>query len=218
MVGVLQCILNLSDIQLVTGVAILISGYASLPCGLSAYHWQIIVYLAWFSSITHVSALTFLRNYLYNHQGERLWRFIAMSIFLILLIAAIVPTGSFNWQSGRRSDVRLSSYAICYFNTPSRNSSRAYGSMELSISLLVFSFVTRGIKIHKRASNFINNSVRNALSKKYRRFLQWLYSRSGDDNNPLHWTKTLLYRPALVIFLVVRLILDLYSSTLSEVS
>jgi hypothetical protein len=30
----------MSDLQIVTGVSILISGYAQLRCGLSTYHWQ----------------------------------------------------------------------------------------------------------------------------------------------------------------------------------
>ena len=33
-------ILMFSDQQVVTGIAIFISGYAQLPCGLSAYHWR----------------------------------------------------------------------------------------------------------------------------------------------------------------------------------
>lgn len=54
----------MSDLQILTGISILISGYAQLECGLSCYHWQVLVYLAWFSSLTHLSCLTLLRNYL----------------------------------------------------------------------------------------------------------------------------------------------------------
>ena len=38
-----KAVLILSDAQLVTGLAILISGYSQLNCGISAYHWQIMV-------------------------------------------------------------------------------------------------------------------------------------------------------------------------------
>src|SRR5450756_2077760 len=53
-----DAILMFSDQQLVTGIGILVSGYTQLHCSLSIYHWQIIVYLAWFSSLTHMTTLT----------------------------------------------------------------------------------------------------------------------------------------------------------------
>ena len=56
-----NAVLMLSDQQLVTGIALLASGYSQLSYGLSSYHWQLIVYLAWFSSLTHLTTLTALR-------------------------------------------------------------------------------------------------------------------------------------------------------------
>lgn len=56
-----SAVLMFSDQQLVTGIALLASGYAQLPYGLASYYWQIIIYLAWFSSLTHLTTLTFLR-------------------------------------------------------------------------------------------------------------------------------------------------------------
>lgn len=40
-----QCILAMSDIQIATGLAVLISGYHEIP-RISAYHWMIVVYTA----------------------------------------------------------------------------------------------------------------------------------------------------------------------------
>lgn len=65
--------------------------------GLQAYHWQILVYLAWFSSITHLSGLTVLRSYLSRHPTGTYLRYALMAILLMILIVAIVPTGFFNW-------------------------------------------------------------------------------------------------------------------------
>jgi len=90
-------VLALADIQIITGIGILISGYASLHCGLSAYHWQLVIYLTWFSSITHLSALTFLRNYLHNHRGQLIWRLASMLVLLTLLGIAVGPTGHFDY-------------------------------------------------------------------------------------------------------------------------
>ncbi|KAM7215095.1 hypothetical protein V8F06_009549, partial [Rhypophila decipiens] len=69
---------SMSDIQIFTGLSILISAFANLQCGISCYHWQVMVYLSWFSALTHLSCLTVLRNQLYNSKGERTWRILGM--------------------------------------------------------------------------------------------------------------------------------------------
>jgi hypothetical protein len=54
-----KSVLILSDTQLVTGLGILAAGYPQLKCGSSAYHWQIMVFVAWFASFSFLSAMTF---------------------------------------------------------------------------------------------------------------------------------------------------------------
>ena len=56
-------VLMYSDTQIITGLAILLAGYIQLPSGISSYHWQIVVDLAWFSSLSHLTTLTALRGY-----------------------------------------------------------------------------------------------------------------------------------------------------------
>ncbi|KAF4843471.1 hypothetical protein CGCSCA4_v007843 [Colletotrichum siamense] len=92
-----KILLKLCDVQLLTGFGLLLSSFISLTCYMSAYHWQIISYLAWFSNLTHAACLTALRQYLYRHQMERNFRMTLMVILLAGLITAIVPTGYFNW-------------------------------------------------------------------------------------------------------------------------
>ena len=208
----------MSDLQIITGIAILVSGYATITCGLSAYHWQVLVYLAWFSAITHMSALTFLRNYLYNHQGERLWRLISMAFFQVMLIVAMVPTANFNWlyDSGDNVIANASDYAVCFFQIrdPTRTS---FTSMMMSIIILLFNFGTRGIKLHKTLSDWVLRDIRKKLSVSYRRGLKRIHNNSAVEGHPLCWKRTILYRPLLAAFLVGRLVLDLYSSMFFEV-
>jgi hypothetical protein len=90
--------LTMSDLQLLTGLSILISGYTQLHCGLSAYHWQKIVDLAWFASTIHLCRLTFLRNYLCDRKAERIWRLSAMGVLVLMLIVAIVFTRYFIFE------------------------------------------------------------------------------------------------------------------------
>lgn len=93
------------DVQLFNGLGILISGFISMNCsGLQAYQWQIIVYLAWFSSVTHLSGLTVLRHYLVRRPIEAYIRYTLMVALLIVLIVAIVPTGFFNWVDADLAD------------------------------------------------------------------------------------------------------------------
>jgi hypothetical protein len=77
----------------------MISGYILLIQGsLSAFSWQIIIHLAWFSNLTHQAALVFLRGYMRKNPQERMWRFCLMTILVIMMIVALIPTAFFDWN------------------------------------------------------------------------------------------------------------------------
>ena len=88
-----------SDQQLVTGLAILIAGFSQISSGISTVYWQVIVDLAWFSSITHVATLAALRPYFRKHRSTRIWRVVLMISLALLQIAALVPTGNNAWPT-----------------------------------------------------------------------------------------------------------------------
>lgn len=157
----------MADTQVVTGLAILSSGYFSRS-GLSALHWKMIVYLAWFSCATHLSALTFLRNYLINHPGQRRWRLASMFTLLLILIVAMIPTGHFNWDAlihipympTTSMDAAPSANATCYFNTNFQdNAYQAKNAMVISILLLALGFTTRLFKLHHKVFCFKIESI-----------------------------------------------------------
>ena len=85
----------MSDLQLFTGLAIIISGFSQLriDCGISVWHWKRLFYVAWFARLTHFAYLTFLRGYLHHHKVGRLWRSFMMSILIILIGIALIFTG-----------------------------------------------------------------------------------------------------------------------------
>lgn len=118
---------------MLTGIGILCSGYGSMRDYLSAYHWQIIVYLAWFSNLTHLSGLTFLRRHLQGNKHERWFRMAMMSTLTTMLIISMVPTGFFTFTTvdinsyilERKLGVSLEPYianasseARCFFHLP----------------------------------------------------------------------------------------------------
>lgn len=54
-------VLALSDQQLVTGLAVLISGF--VKCDISLYSFRMVASVAWFSCTTHLSTLIVLKRY-----------------------------------------------------------------------------------------------------------------------------------------------------------
>jgi hypothetical protein len=92
--GVLQkAILLLSDSQIVTGLAMLVAGFIR-SCQLSLYHYQVIVYLAWMASSTHMTAITVLRSYLRRLRPVLNWRVVTMTVMFAMLVAALALTAS----------------------------------------------------------------------------------------------------------------------------
>jgi len=83
-------ILGLSDQQLVTGLAILITGYTK-HCALTSRHFWIVFDLAFFSSVTHLASLPALREYLTEHHRFRDLRvFLMLANYVMLLVAAVL--------------------------------------------------------------------------------------------------------------------------------
>lgn len=143
-------ILTISDLQLITSVAILVSGYAQLSKGISLYHWTTIVDLAWFSALTHLATLTSLRHFFRDRPVMATSRVILMGLVLVLLSVAFFPTGFHNqrFHSAGDSDdfandfekVRrdydsyfVSAPAMCFYSTSTATSAlEGLGSVTLS--------------------------------------------------------------------------------------
>jgi hypothetical protein len=221
----------MSDLQLITGTSILISGYAQLRCGIRAFHWQIIVLLAWFSSVTHLSCLTFLRNHLYNRPAERECRLAAMGLMLLMLLVATIPTGNYDWRDvwdGHPPDSRPypSDYAICYLRPKFYwNPLQDYGgtvamagsTTVISVVSLTWGFLYRVIRLHKSLSVFVVGRARETCSEKSRNFLRRSYAKMGMQTSGLTFKRLFLYRPLLALFFTARISLDLWSSMFIEV-
>lgn len=187
-----KAVLMFSDQQIVTGIALLASGYSQLPSGLDAYHWQIIVYLAWFSSFTHLTTLTVLRNYFQDHPATRTWRTILMIVTVSLLGIALLPTGNQWWPS---IDVDTSGVpASCFFQ--GRNfRKRFFGStstqappMIISVLVLFFGYVTRMIKLSPSTSKFTRQWLRVKPGNTIKKWLRISHACSKQPNANVCWT------------------------------
>jgi hypothetical protein len=211
----------MSDQQIITGIALLGSGFSQLRCGISAYHWQITIYLVWFSSFTHLATLTFLRRYLYENVPLRSWRLGLMTVLIASLVIALIPTGNQAWLS----DTDFAGIpAWCLFNYSDGDianlndrGASLNGSMELSILVLVFSYATRAIKIFRWSSMqsrlYLRSKPGNAITK----HLDKLYTGSQNTRTKT-WVFLISYYIILSILLVVRSWFDLFESMMFEVS
>jgi hypothetical protein len=213
-----------ADIQIVTGIAILIGGLSTLSCGISAYHWQLVVDLAWFSSVTHLAALTFLRRYLHNKPVEKWCRVAFMLVMLVLLCGAMGPTAKFAWLPGpdvksegiQASPASPASHAICFYRTNITMESEGAQSLAINILLLVYGYVIRIAKLSPKFSNTLRKYGLKFKRKSVERLETW------DPDGPTSgWKllKPICLDPVLVaVFQVLHVQLDLFCSTLAEVS
>jgi hypothetical protein len=210
----------MSDLQIVTGISILISGYAQLRCGISTYHWQVMVWLAWFSSLTHMACLTFLRNYLYTHPSERLWRLFGMLSIAGLLFVAMLPTFNFNLlqYNDKTMHPTPADQTICYFRPGNTSSGHRGGERAVSsMILLIVGFLFRAVRLHKSVSLGTLAKLRRKLSKYATQKLESMYNWCDTENSPLSPKRTLLYWPTLASRLSIKVLWDFLTSMYFEV-
>ena len=214
-------VLMFSDQQIVTGIALLLSGYVQLACGLSVYHWQMIIYLAWFSSLTHLTTLTILRQYFRDNPEARLWRAILMLIMVTMLGIALLPSGDIWWLGDFYEVGRLP--ALCYFKRLiARSPEERFvpdpvqtGSMVISILVLFSGFLTRLIKLSRHATYLIKLWVRTKPGEILKDALNDSIQHVGRAQASSYWKlKHIVLETTYVFF---RALFDIYESTLWEV-
>lgn len=186
-------VLMFSDQQSVTGIAILASGYAQLSCGLSVYHWQMTVYLAWFSSLTHLATLTVLRQYFRKNPATRLWRAIRMLFMVTMLGIALLPTGDSWWIGPEETVAGLP--ALCYFKRlVAQKPQEGFefdlfqaSSMIVSVMVLFSGYLTRLVKLSKQATACTKRWIRTKPGGVLKDALKDAINRAGRSHANGYW-------------------------------
>lgn len=155
-------VLMLSDTQVFTGLAILICGYTQLTKGLDAYHWETVVDLAWFSSLSHLATLSSLRNYFRSRRIMACCRAGLMGVVLVMLCVSYGTIGYLPQSQGTGNITFASWPAKCLFSPRSMRELEAsdprwtsfdgrtqYNSplVVLSVGFLLISYITRVARI-----------------------------------------------------------------------
>ncbi|KAH7120800.1 hypothetical protein B0J11DRAFT_438088 [Dendryphion nanum] len=218
-----KAVLILSDTQLVTGLAILISGYSQLSCGITAYHWQIMVYIAWFSSFSFLSAMAFLEGYFLMNTSLRIIRVCLMFILASLLIAALLPTGSRSWLNLLPDEGGFypSLHAICFFQQLgilgfNTHTGPKLWSMIVSVIVVALSYIHTGIRLFDPTAALTRKYLR-AWPGNHLKFLLHSLEMNSRSRGLKACFWKLLYLALFAGFVSVRAFYDIAESMLLEI-
>ena len=210
-----SAVLTLGDSQIVTGVSILVSGYIQLACGLQYYHWVIVVDLAFFSSITHLTTLTCLRSYLQKRPAIRSWRLMCMGVTAVLLATALGSTGYYDvvpeWPA---------QCLLAHNSTGPEGPSGGYDILYTAIVLwfLSFSYLSRVVQLFPSTQTTLRNFFRLRPSNGFQKWLPALKNRatmSSSNSSSNFWL--LAHWLLFSLYCLSKALLDLYGSLLWEV-
>jgi hypothetical protein len=208
----------------------MLSGFLQLNCGISTFHWQRVIHLAWFSSVTHMCCLTFLRDHLCESKVLQVWRIPSMVILSMLLIYAFTTTSRYDWNdyvdygaSEASSHLAVEPYdqAVCFMRPPKISEDVATimsgQRMIVSIVLLATGMISRVVRLYQPSHMAVIKS-RSWVSRKAMLFLQWSYRKVIADSIYASVAAVLIYRPLLAVFLSARLLADVFTSKAFEVT
>ena len=190
---------------------------------MTVYNWQITVDLAWFSSITHLTTLTCLRNYFQQRPALRIWRLSCMAINAAILAIALGSTG---WEF-----VSPTMPALCLYHLNdvipitsdlhrAANIAPTYNSFYIAImaTFLVFSYLARAIQLFPKVQASFRDLFRNHPSTIYTRWLNHVRSRALHSSaRPVRVCVVVIYRILLSQYYATKGFVDLYTSMLWEV-
>jgi hypothetical protein len=163
------------------------------------------VWEAFFSSLTHMSCLTFLRSYLHRNPGERLWRLFGMLSIAGLLFTAMLPTYNFNisrvFLNPPEFLPRPADQTICYFRPGHMSHGHRGGERTVaSLAILFLGFSFRTIRLFKLLSTGFLAKFGYSTNKFLVRKLEAIYTWCDVQHSPHSLKRTLLYWPILAIF------------------
>ena len=203
-----NAVLAFSDQQVVTGIAILVSAYVQIFCGLQVYHWQVALDLALFSSITHLTTLTCLRDYFRKRKSLRTIRLVFMATIGIMLTVALGTTG-YEFRE-------VSTVAWCLFQTKDGETYNPYNWLYMCIllSYLTVSYISRAIQLYPQSTSWrrrFRRIIPNNFARTWLKFLR----KQALDSRSLFWV--IAHNLLLSVYCPGKAAVDLYKSTAVEV-
>lgn len=181
------------------------------------------VYVAWFSSFSFLSAMAFLESYLKSNNTLRLLRVFFMFTLGSFLVVALLPTGSHNWLQlmDNEGGFYPSLPAVCFYEQMQVSTYRYHGgpkawSMIMSLLVVIASYVHSGARLFDPTAEFTRKWLRNWPGSHVKRFLYLLEQRAAHRGLRSIWCKV-AYLIIFAGFTSVRAFYDLVESMLLEI-
>jgi hypothetical protein len=180
------------------------------------------VWEAFFSSLTHMSCLTFLRSHLHRYPGQRLWRLTGMLTIAGLLFTAMLPTFNFNisktFPNPSTYLPRPADQTICFFRPGHMSPGHRGGERTVaSMILLVVGFFFRSIRLFESASTGVLARLEQNMGRFVVQRLEVIYVWCDLPRAPYGLSRTLLYWPLLATRWSIKVGWDFTTSMYFEV-
>ena len=215
--------LILSDQFLVTGIAVLVTGYMK-SSNISIYHFEIVTWLGWLSSNGHQIALTSIRTYFQDHQMVLRYRAFAVAICFLLLLAAVNLAGA-QAVVNEITQMYEGSYSVpsYTYDAPVRCtwSSEAFiapsPDVVFAAIVLVLGFVSRVVRLFDASSNLFEKWLRTIPGNSLRRLGEVWHARAEHSESlaSILWWR-IATGTVITIYVVVKAFYDCIGSTLNQ--
>lgn len=143
-------VLALSDQQLLTGIALLVTAFLK-HCSISVYHFSVACDLAWFASNTHLTSLDVLKFRFAERPSLRNWRVCLMLVIAFALAVATILQGNQYWNGDS-----WNAPAQCLFSDLRGNYSGVAARWSLAwLFILVFGYSATILDLYE--NNFLHS-------------------------------------------------------------
>ena len=220
-----QVILAYADQQIVTGIAILATGFFRLQ-NLSVYHLHVIIYLAWMSSNTHLTAVSLLQLEFRSQKNHkvRFIRLMGMIILALMLVVALVPTTGVHWnliitrirntngsEASEFISVAPAAPARCFWQSP--NSGGFQSVAASSFIILILGYTWKAMLLFKTSHRFFKATCRQYFQDVVTERLDLIVLKLQLYQKPSAWL-LIQYKLMLCIYLMIWTLFELAESFL----
>jgi hypothetical protein len=167
---------SFSEQQIITGISIVVGGLSQLQWGISSYHWQAVVNLAWFSTVTHLITLTVLRDQKPSDVHLKSLRAAGMGVLMVLLLCAMGPVGYLTNDSSQPSQAFpawcLYQPSLTWNDQDEFEVPKLYNWVYILLAnaIIIFSFATRVVLLFSERSSIAHIIFRSPSDQSWKYF------------------------------------------------
>ena len=213
-------VLAYADQQIATGIAILVAGFVKTP-DISVYHLHVVIYLAWMSSNTHLSAISLLQEDFRDSKRPR-WRalrIVGMCAIGIMVLIVLLPTTSTVWGQlvNARTGQAAGIPARCFWHR--RYSGYLRGDSIWSFTILIAGLIGKGMLLFESTRSFFIEHIKDGCLDKLAQPLDWLvdrnrqvYPRPNVQVKAQNVTLNLVFKVMMALYVAAWLLFELLGS------